>query len=367
MNFPQIYFDEAGNTGSNLLDPEQPFFVLASTNFKEDEVEELVNIFETNSQELHFLNLRKSPKHQTKLLEFLNHNLIETSKVKFSFGDKKFEAVAQIVDLLIEPVYYDADINIYEGGMNLAYANILYIGGISFWDKTEFDQMVSDFVRMIRTRSIEAKEGFYNSLIKLYINTKHKSRDLLEPIIESKKQIDQIFINLHKYSIDPSLPAFTILCDQWYKELKCDFDILHDDSKQIIFWKDLISFISDKTKMEEMEVGFDSRTMMYPLRINELMLIDSKSHKGAQIADLIASSLAFVAKENSKGNISKFIVEAKDSKLFNMHHHAIVPSANVTPEQLGMTGGKGIDSLDYLVAMGIKHKSEYQNIMDNLK
>lgn len=90
MSYPKIYFDEAGNTGSNLLDPEQPFFVLASTNFSDDEVNELVNIFETNSEELHFLNLRKSPKHQAKLLEFFNHDLITTATVKFSFADKKF-------------------------------------------------------------------------------------------------------------------------------------------------------------------------------------------------------------------------------------------------------------------------------------
>lgn len=34
MLVPNIYFDESGNTGSNLLDPNQPVFSLASCSFQ---------------------------------------------------------------------------------------------------------------------------------------------------------------------------------------------------------------------------------------------------------------------------------------------------------------------------------------------
>lgn len=37
-----IYCDEAGNTGANLLDPEQPVFVLASNDFSAEEAGNLL-------------------------------------------------------------------------------------------------------------------------------------------------------------------------------------------------------------------------------------------------------------------------------------------------------------------------------------
>ncbi len=36
-NTKTIYFDESGNTGSNLLDPQQKFFSVGSTDLAEDE------------------------------------------------------------------------------------------------------------------------------------------------------------------------------------------------------------------------------------------------------------------------------------------------------------------------------------------
>jgi hypothetical protein len=37
-----IYCDEAGNTGANLLDPDQPFFLLASNDFSSSEADALL-------------------------------------------------------------------------------------------------------------------------------------------------------------------------------------------------------------------------------------------------------------------------------------------------------------------------------------
>lgn len=366
-NIPKIYFDEAGNTGANLLDPEQPFFVLASSNFSNEEAEELINLFQIQGDELHFVNLKKHEKYQKQLINFLNHDLISTEKVKYSLIEKRFTAIANIVDLLIEPVFYDSGIDIYQNGLNLAYSNILYIGGQNFWNKIEFDLMLLNFVKMMRNKTEESIKNFYSVLSNLYKSSTQDSRILLKPIIESKNQIKLILQATNKYSIDPCYPAFVTLCNLWYKELKEDFDIFHDTSKQIQFWQEMIKFVSDKFKMTEIEVGFDSRTMIFPLKINSLQLLDSKKNKKIQISDIIASSIMYALKESKKGNSSKFVTELLNCKLLNMFHHAIIPSTAVTPEQLDMTEGKGINTLDYLVAMAHKNKIEYDEIINRMK
>ena len=38
----RIFFDESGQTGTNMFDPEQPYFVLGSTNIPEPEAAEII-------------------------------------------------------------------------------------------------------------------------------------------------------------------------------------------------------------------------------------------------------------------------------------------------------------------------------------
>jgi hypothetical protein len=50
-----IYIDESGNTGQDLLNKEQKVFVLATNNFSQIELEILISLFE-NKGEIHLKN-----------------------------------------------------------------------------------------------------------------------------------------------------------------------------------------------------------------------------------------------------------------------------------------------------------------------
>ena len=68
-----IYFDEAGNSGQNLLDKEQPVYVLVSHNFSKNEAEDILQPIITESEEIHFNKIKKYPKYQ-KPLEYILNN-----------------------------------------------------------------------------------------------------------------------------------------------------------------------------------------------------------------------------------------------------------------------------------------------------
>jgi hypothetical protein len=142
---------------------------------------------------------------------------------------------------------------------------------------------------------------------------------------------------------------------------------MHDNSKQIDYWKDLIEFISSQDYMEQKEVGYDSRTIIYPLNIKELKLVDSKEHKQVQIADLVASSTAFVLKDLVENRNDDFAMELRKTKLFNMKYHLIAPSNAISPKELGMEKGDGENQLDYFVEMVLKSKDKYNEIESKLK
>ena len=142
---------------------------------------------------------------------------------------------------------------------------------------------------------------------------------------------------------------------------------MHDNSKQIDYWKKLIEFTSSQDIMEEKEVGYDSRTMIYPLKIKELKLVDSKNYRQVQIADLVASSSAFVSKKIREGKNDDFVSKLLETKMFNMEHHAIFPTNKISPAELGMEKGEGENPLDYLAEMFSKSKDKFETIEKNLK
>lgn len=70
---PTIFVDEAGYTGRNLLDPDQPIFSLASVNLQERECQEIKHRYFgfINANELKYSSVKKSPKQRESLLKFL--------------------------------------------------------------------------------------------------------------------------------------------------------------------------------------------------------------------------------------------------------------------------------------------------------
>lgn len=69
-----VAFDEAGNSGENLLDPEQPVFVLAAVCLEESEADSICSTALGCGQatELKFAALRRRPRGQQTILEIFD-------------------------------------------------------------------------------------------------------------------------------------------------------------------------------------------------------------------------------------------------------------------------------------------------------
>ncbi|WP_252499170.1 DUF3800 domain-containing protein, partial [Escherichia coli] len=77
MLVPNIYFDESGNTGSNLLDPNQPVFSLASCSFSDNDARNLIGLLNSRSPlEAHFKNLKRRKNGQDAIIRFMSSKLI---------------------------------------------------------------------------------------------------------------------------------------------------------------------------------------------------------------------------------------------------------------------------------------------------
>ena len=349
-----ISFDEAGNTGQDLLNEEQKVFVLASNNFSADDVTILKALF-PQSKELHFKKLKDSSEGRKAILAFLNHELISEKSINIFTADKRYVVVGQIVDKLVETVYFAKGYDLYRNGGNIIFTNYLYAIGGFFWDNELFDKMLLTFVKMIRTKTLESIEDFYNTVELLFKSKTVKEYALLRPIRESRTDIADILESADKFSIDVTFSGFLVLCSLWHDKLNSKIDVIYDDSKQLEHYKEYIDSMKEMKTMAR-TVGYDNRKMTFPAQINSLQLVNSAHNDSVQISDLISSTIAFMYSNKNVKQI-KFVEEIQNSKLLDLSNNFTVwPSDAVTPEALGMVGGEGENLLDFIAYESLRGK-----------
>ena len=349
-----IYFDEAGNTGPDLLNDQQKVFALSSVKFSENELNELFEIFDSE-EEIHFKKLKNSSSGRQKILKFINHELICEKNIILSTCHKKFATVAQIVDQLIEPVFYDNNIDLYQEGRNIIYTNYLFYLGELVWDKSSFKNLLESFIKMMRIKDSISIDEFYKIVedFSKTINVNFKET-FINPILESRNQIEEILATATKFTLDVTLSSFLKLCDLWHKNLKTQIDVIFDNSKQIEFYEEFIEFMK-QMNIKAQEVGYGNKTMVFPTQIDNLELKDSSTDLSLQFADLVASTVAFMySNENTKHE--KFVESIQKSNLLKLSNcHTIWPYPNFSPKDLGMENSKGDNILDFLADYQIKN------------
>lgn len=357
LQIPKVYFDEAGNTGDNLLDIDQPIYVLSSNDYLDEEIQKiLLPLKIVKGNELHFKKLKKHEKYKKAIIDVFNHELITSERIKYSYADKKFCLVCNIVDKIIEPMLYEGGFNMYKKGLNLAYANALYMAGKHIIDKELFSRFLFDFQSLIRDKNNSNIESFYRTVDEILSIENEAVKDIFLFIALSRPKISDFIDTYDKYCLDLSISTFALLSSWWGEQLNKKFEVIHDNSKQIEHWKEYIKFMSND-KIRETEIGYDYRKSTYPLTIKSLNLVDSKFHKQVQFADIVSSAISYCLKilHIDKNKTDDFANNIFSSKLANVNSWPIMPSAKFTPEELGTSDDRGIDAIEFMTEEAWKY------------
>jgi hypothetical protein len=356
-----VYFDEAGNTGPNLLDKDQPTYLLLSHNYSKSEVNEILGVLleVTKAKELHFKKLKRDSRSRQAIISCINHPLVKKDRVFQYVAHKEFMVVIQIVDQLIEHVLHHNGIDIYKGGLNISTANILYLMGNNVWDRQLFTDMCSKFVVWMRTKERHNGIAFYVSAQNLYSSLKHKKDKLLVSfILESLPLVQEIMPAVGKYTLDATLSCFNSHCHHWAGIYKEPFDVVVDNSKQIEYWEDMIKFLTES--LPEQEVGFGSRKHKYPLLIKSLKMQPSDSSLQIQLADIFGSALNYCYSQMATGHVDDFAQEIDKSLLLQTSRAVMWPGKEMTPEELNMEDETGINPLDFIAEIAEKQPEAYK-------
>lgn len=348
---PNIYFDESGNTGSNLLDNDQPVFTLASCDFSQKDGERLLQLVGSRAEsELHFKRLKRNKAGQDGIVRMLSDPAVNPTNVKMNLFLKRFMVTSKIVDLLIEHMLHLRGVDLYLNGQNIALSNMLFICLQSFCTEELVDEMYKLFINMIKEQTPASIEAFYSSVESVKASSSSDSFKYdIGQIIETKQVIDTALADLDKSALDPSIPALFAQCIQWGKEYPRGFHLVHDDSHSIEKQREMFAKLMDFTQ-ESIELGYDRRKFDLPLKGRSLKFADSKKNKQLQVADIIASSFAYWAAGVSRGETEDyFFLELNKLNLDRfIGHNKIWPTADVDPKDLGTVHDGGLNAANHM-------------------
>jgi hypothetical protein len=344
----KVAFDESGNTGQNLLDPNQPVFVLASVHLNP---EQIATIFQAgnilSNTEIHYVKLARSDAGRQSILNMLATGIINSKTTAIAVYHKKYMIVAKIIDMLVEELAHLNGIDLYERGANQALCNLWFNTMPVFCGQILFDQLLATFVQAVRKKNPESISNFYRTVDQMYHAANDDFKKDIEKLRATNIVAENIFKNAEVTYLDPAIPSFVQLAAYWSTHFGEKYTIVHDSSKPIKHAKATLECYMAEDE-QEVTVGYDRRKFVLPLKADGIFFEDSLDSQDIQVADLVASSVATLLKgivDPSRRN--NFWEKLKSLPLLELVQSPVWPSLDVTPEQLGTVEVGGINAADY--------------------
>ena len=334
---PEIAIDEAGQTGADLLNEDQPIFALASVRLSVRQAEELLSIARTHqTQEIKFKSLKRNAAGKRRIANLVGSQKLTADTAKATFYHKRFMVTAKVVDILIESVLHQLGYDLYRNGANIALANLHFGCMPTLCGKDRTQKFLRRFIEMIRVRDTDTVDQFYSAADDLYVNSRTKEyAELLEPILVSRQIIDHILDGNDRNSLDPAIPAVVHHCMSWGEAIGGLFCVLHDESESALRGKADLEDLMSRGEPEDV-VGYDRRKFVLPLRAREIKFVRSDADARIQVADLVASAGAYwVAGCASAPRDPKFWKKLDAANVGRFAIDAIWPTEMITPAELG--------------------------------
>lgn len=346
-----IYCDEAGNSGENLLDKEQPFFVLASNDFGRSEAILLLDhVYSPQGGEPKFKTLKKTSDGIRRLTRLLADPRLNNNRVVIDVYHKRFMVVAKMVDLIAETLIHETDGDLYLRGANLAMSNMLYYCMPTFCGELVTDRFLRSFTDLMRQRTeAHAAAFFREGQAMLEASSNEEFKVVLRPFTDPLVR-EVWFEGINPLALDPAIPALFQHINAWGIRKPDRFRVIHDRSKPVLASQQIFENMMAHNEEQSALIGYDRRQFKFPLRAESLEQGDSLEHPQLQLADLCAGAVSYFFKCREVGKLDELAMAICNLGCIEWAINMVVPSPDVTPEELGTNSEDGINPVDPLVA-----------------
>lgn len=351
----QIYCDESGNTGTDLLNADQPVFALASTNLSASRSAELIApLLRQGQTEAKYSKLKGTRTGQEALLKFFSSPDLSVQTTKAMLADKRYYLITHIVDKLIEPPLYEAGHDLYAGDAHVGLVNVWYYAGHTIFPNGHWDKIQRAFLKSIRERTPTAFANFDAALAKAKNFVPFESRDFATGLLLAHGRLKE-FIGVYSDMevFDPAVDIFIGLINKWMADYQGQLQVTHDRSKPLKrnepFLRTLMKPIATQI------IGYGDRQAELPLRVSHLDFGDSTSHPQLQVADLVAgAAVDCLLAWSGKRPQSHYHEAMKESRLADLVVGGMLPSTTIERKNEPRPGEKNLvdGSTDFLKKAG---------------
>lgn len=289
-----IYFDESGYTGPDLLNPDQPFFCVVSTDIEEGTAEEILkrSFPKYRGQEFKFKSIWKRPTNKNFFPSFVKELLKHEGRIYSRLDDKQFVVLTKLVDFLIEPIFTNAGYDFYANGFAGRYANTFYFVAKHFLNESQYNKLTSTYFNFSREPTASNLNTLQITLKKLTKSCQAKAKPFLKDASLGANTFHQhTNIEIFDQSNEIQLSSVLASIHHWRSKSDLDFVIIHDQSSNFFKQSQMWSKITDNNMPKQTITDGEGSSVEYPLRVVSTEPGNSKHYWAIQLCDLIAGLL----------------------------------------------------------------------------
>lgn len=300
-----VAMDEAGNTGENLLDRQQPVYALAAVRVPQEDAAQTVAaaLSRTQMSELKFSRLARSGPGRRNLLQLIAELNLTPNTAAVAVVHKPSMVAFKLVDELVEPrmLQQGQQMEWYSSGdaRDMAYA---------FADRAPralgelYDELAAAFIAVVRDYTEEAAEALQRALQRARIVSRDEVVSaVLALMIDSDEELREEFESRDD-ALDPAVPSLFWQSGHWSHRLGADFDVLHDDSNTIARWAAVFEVNRRRVEAERQSgaspaprsVALGEITIDFPDAMASITFGQSERDELLQVADVLAGAAAYL-------------------------------------------------------------------------
>ena len=301
MAVTTIYFDESGNTGTELLDPQQPYFAIGSTDIAEDEAAELIKrcFPRHKGEELKSKEILKRSQGRKAFLSFAKEVSLLPERFVTTKINKRFTLICKMVDHLTEPLLHQAGYDFYSNDYAARYANMAYFAFETFLDKASCNALLKAYNAFARFPDADLLGELRKSLRDTRANAHEGVGVFLDLMIEGADRLDDSDLRTLADSNDIHLTSLVSSMGHWQSRHPGPFAVVHDESMHFFSRSERWAEMTDPGQPPQVIQVGEKKTLTLPISV--VSTTSALSHESAslQLCDLIAG---FVSRASSSPN-----------------------------------------------------------------
>ncbi|WP_138413313.1 DUF3800 domain-containing protein [Sinomonas gamaensis] len=306
-NVAEIFFDESGHDGENLMGGSTPVLAHSSVHMDLAEASDLVDHLrgKTRAQSPE-LKIGAVIRNRGAIDDLFGEQGALVGHTQVYVVEKAEMAAGKMVDLLIEERAYARGDDLYKDGTHRRMARALYEHGPEDLGEERWQSLVSAFTSLMRENQRKGEketiDGFFEKVEEARSAAKRtKLKIVLGQLADTRKQAEEFQADVAKgdiiKSLDPLQTSLMQLAYDWSKKLDRPVMVMHDAQKNLT---ERVMNAVMYTASTKPPAHFNLPDSRFPLV--GIKHIDSKADPRIQLADVAAGFTRQVAERALRGN-----------------------------------------------------------------